>query len=288
MYDKKMKPLYWGDEARLKVNHNKNLPLLGKFKLFLCPQSLKLFYGAGNEDLEDIRSSSGYEELQGKKKNAKSQLFAINVIASYLKVFKNHVVEYIIANETNDKFAIFNRTKYKFRYVITVPAMWNASARDTMAQAAIEATIIKKADLDQLLIISEPEAAALYCEKRFNEYFDTLEGDLNGKNFIVCDAGGGTVDLVTFELTVKQEKDENGNSIKESMICQIGDGVGDTCGSTFLDLAFKNYLIQFYKEVGVNVDSTNINFEDVMHDFVKKHKVIDIIFCHEISINKTF
>ncbi|KAI8053576.1 hypothetical protein BDF21DRAFT_404027 [Thamnidium elegans] len=54
----------------------------------------------------------------------------------------------------------------RFQSVLTFPVMWTTSARETMAQAAIEATIIKKDERDDLLIDSEPEAAALFCEKK--------------------------------------------------------------------------------------------------------------------------
>ncbi|KAI7888899.1 uncharacterized protein EV154DRAFT_294507 [Mucor mucedo] len=264
-YDKKMKPKYWGEKARLQSNQHKDLNLLQNFKLFLCPESLENFYGK-NQDLEEMKEQGGFADIETPKKGNKNEVFVVQVIADYLKLFKKHVVEYIVTKEMNENFNVFTRAKllkkYKIRYVITVPAMWNASARNTMVQAAIEATMIKKDEIDQLLIISEPEAAALYCEKRFSTYF--RESDINDTNFIMCDAGGETVDSVIFNLKT--------NERNEPMLCQIDDGVGDMCGSKYLDVRFKNYICEFYKGVGVNIDKENVLLDDVMRTFVTKHK----------------
>ncbi|KAI7875539.1 uncharacterized protein EV154DRAFT_526595 [Mucor mucedo] len=269
MYDKKMKPKYWGEEARIQAKHHKNLNLLGNFKLFLCPESLENFYGHTN-DLEELKEQGGF----GDDEASKTEVHAVKVIASYLKLFKNHIIEHIVSKEMDESFSYFTRSKllkkYKMRYVITVPAMWNSSARDTMAQAAIEASIIKKNEINQLLIISEPEAAALFCEKRFTKYFKKVEETMDNTNFIVCDAGGGTVDLVTFNLQLN--KKDGDTPTTDPMICQIGDGIGDTCGSTYLDVRFKNYLFEFYKKFGVNIDRENVPLDDVMRDFVTNHK----------------
>ncbi|KAI7890071.1 uncharacterized protein EV154DRAFT_422635 [Mucor mucedo] len=172
-------------------------------------------------------------------------------------------------------FFFYNRSKllkkYKIRYVITVPVMWNSMDRDIMIQAAIEATINTKDEVDQLLEISGPEAAALFCEKRFTEYFNRVEETMDDMNFIVCDAGGSNVDLVTFNSQLN--KKDSDTSTTDPMICQIGDGIGDTCGSTYLDVRFKDYLADFYSKFGVNIDRENVPLDDVMRDFVANHKL---------------
>ncbi|KAI7891307.1 uncharacterized protein EV154DRAFT_602615 [Mucor mucedo] len=267
MYDKNMKPKYWGEEAKLQARRHQDLSLLGNFKLFLCPDSLEKFYGR-NDDIQKLKERVGFTEKQGPKKDVKKEIFAVQIIADYLKLFKNHIIEHIATKEMDDNFTHFTRArllkKYKMRYVITIPAMWNASARDTMAQAVVEAGMITRSELDRLLIISEAEAAALSCENKFTEYFNKEEGSIDGTNFIVCDAGGGTVDLVTFNLQYNEKK--------ESMISQIDDGIGDTCGSTYLDVRFKNYIFDFYRSFGIDIDRSNIQLDDIMQEFIKNQK----------------
>jgi hypothetical protein len=72
----------------------------------------------------------------------------------------------------------------KISYVITVPAIWKDSAKSLTRQAAVRAGIPEQ----RLELITEPEAAALYCATMCTEV-NLCDRDC----FLVCDAGGGTV-----------------------------------------------------------------------------------------------
>lgn len=73
-----------------------------------------------------------------------------------------------------------------------MPAIWNEKAKALMRQAIVEAGIINEDDpVHRLTLVSEPEAAALYCEKH-SASWDMKQGN----QFMVVDAGGGTVDLI--------------------------------------------------------------------------------------------
>lgn len=66
--------------------------------------------------------------------------------------------------------------------------MWTDAAKHATLQAA------KLAGLSPATLIKEPEAAALYT-------LHSLNFALNiGDAFVVCDAGGGTVDLISYEV----------------------------------------------------------------------------------------
>jgi hypothetical protein len=58
---------------------------------------------------------------------------------------------------SSDKITFVNRgkilKKYKFKYVITVSAMWNILARETMAPAAIKTIIIKGDELAKIIFL---------------------------------------------------------------------------------------------------------------------------------------
>ncbi|KAI7894682.1 uncharacterized protein EV154DRAFT_69463 [Mucor mucedo] len=253
-YDGDMNLKYWGEKARLESKRRKDLDLLGNFKLFLCPKSSENFYDR-TDNLEELKGQGGFVD----NRTPKNVLDVIKIIADYLNLFINHVIEAGLLK------------KYKIKYVMTVPAMWNSEARDSMACTAMAAGLVKKKDLDQLLIISEPEAAALFCMKRMTEYFKKEDEELNDTNFIVCDAGGGTAELVTFNLQLNKE--EGDTSSTEPTIRQIGDYIGDICGSTCLDVRFKNYLHEFYKSFGVDIDEENVPLDDVIQEFVKNYKL---------------
>lgn len=68
--------------------------------------------------------------------------------------------------------------------------------------------------------ISEPEAAANFTISAMaTKILDV------GDNFVVCDAGGGTVDLITYKITELTPL-----KIEESVV-----GSGGLCGSTYLN-----------------------------------------------------
>jgi molecular chaperone DnaK (HSP70) len=78
-----------------------------------------------------------------------------------------------------------------FHYVVTVPAIWNDKAKNDTREIAVSAGIPDS----NLVLITEPEAAALYCATAYRGLALAV-----GDQFMVCDVGGGTV--VTFLLTL--------------------------------------------------------------------------------------
>jgi hypothetical protein len=72
-------------------------------------------------------------------------------------------------------------------YLITVPAIWTQKAKDLTRQAAV------RAGINDLVFVTEPEAAALFCAT-ISQEVDLAVGD----RFLVCDAGGGTVVILLF------------------------------------------------------------------------------------------
>ncbi|KAG1473960.1 hypothetical protein G6F56_000646 [Rhizopus delemar] len=156
---------------------------------------------------------------------AENKKSAIDNISDYLKMIHDYVLE-----EVRRGFAK-NYSPESFRYSITVPAMWSDLAKFSMRRAAIKAGLVSAQDpQDRLLLISEPEAAALYCE-RMCEQVSLKKGD----TILMCDAGGGTVDLIVFE--VMNERLESNHRLKE-----VTKGIGESCGSVFLDENFKALL----------------------------------------------
>ncbi|PHH83603.1 hypothetical protein CDD82_6631 [Ophiocordyceps australis] len=121
---------------------------------------------------------------------------------------------------------VFNREERNIRYYLTVPAIWNDAGKAATRAAAIQAGFLRDENDNRLTLISEPEAAALFCSKT---------GLLNLKvhdAVLIVDCGGGTVDLIAYEV-----EDENPFTVAE---CTAGSG--DSCGSTALNRNFSNIL----------------------------------------------
>ena len=116
-------------------------------------------------------------------------------------------------------------TTTPIEYVLTVPAIWTDLAKSKTKLCAEQAGMGSAAELN---IIPEPEAAAVWAFHEMAPY--SLE---KGETFVVCDAGGGTVDLITYEIV----------ALRPSLrIVEVAKGEGGMCGSTILDRRFALFL----------------------------------------------
>ncbi|KAK6599734.1 hypothetical protein H4I95_08609 [Botrytis cinerea] len=119
--------------------------------------------------------------------------------------------------------AMRNQLQKNFR---RVPAIWNDAGKAATRAAAIQAGFLRDENDNRLTLITEPEAAALFCSKA---------GLLNLKihdAVLIVDCGGGTVDLIAYEV-----EEESPFTVSE---CTAGSG--DSCGSTALNRNFSNIL----------------------------------------------
>lgn len=98
------------------------------------------------------------------------------------------------------------------------------AAKNATLQAAERAGMGKE---HELKIISEPEAAAVYALK-----MTPPKGLQIGSNVVVCDAGGGTVDLIAYKVT----------SLYPLLVEESAVGTGGLCGSAFLDFRFEEHV----------------------------------------------
>jgi hypothetical protein len=116
-------------------------------------------------------------------------------------------------------------------YVLTVPAVWSDKARATTLEAAIAAGLGGKeyGEAGGLHLITEPEGAAEYALRSLRP--NTLkEGDC----FTVCDAGGGTVDLITYTIS----------SLQPLQLQEVAVGTGALCGAVYLDRRFDDFVVE--------------------------------------------
>ncbi|KAJ5542738.1 hypothetical protein N7461_008741 [Penicillium sp. DV-2018c] len=105
------------------------------------------------------------------------------------------------------------------QYILTVPAVWSDKGKDTTMRAALRAGVLP----NTLTLLSEPEAAAV-CAIRTIQPNSIARDDC----IIVCDAGGGTVDIDTYR--VKQTE--------PFRVEEATKGTGALCGSVMLDERF--------------------------------------------------
>ncbi|XXG97656.1 hypothetical protein Hte_003963 [Hypoxylon texense] len=143
-----------------------------------------------------------------------------DVVADYVASLFNYALAQI--REAYMKLRGEN-LKMKRKYVLTVPGFWSDSAKARIERA------VRKAGISPVDMITEPEAAALYTlhdmkDKRLK----------NGDAIVICDAGGGTVDLVSYAIT----------SLDPFLVKALTRPTGGPFGSIMLNKSFEQYIEQ--------------------------------------------
>ncbi|KZL77840.1 Hsp70 family chaperone [Colletotrichum tofieldiae] len=172
---------------------------------------------------KEIRDSSQIATIRDLVEKANKD--PVEVISEYLRHLWNHSIENITRSAGLKLVDLC-----KFHVVITLPAIWPDYAKARMRRAAENAGILEErwAGDTTLSFISEPEAAALATLRDLGKRPDIEVGD----HFVVCDAGGGTVDLISYEIV----------KISPLVVREAVKGNGALCGGVFLDEAFTNCL----------------------------------------------
>ncbi|KAK1250373.1 hypothetical protein MKX08_010376 [Trichoderma sp. CBMAI-0020] len=178
------------------------------------------------EDIPEYQRKS--EHLKTAMKSLKeSDTHVVDVISNYLRELWQYTISCIERAEGASIVEVST-----FKVVVTLPAIWPAYAQFRMKEAIKKAGILNIRGVfnTELEFISEPEAAALAALRDLSDRADIVPGD----HFVVCDAGGGTVDVITYTIVSKTPM-----RVKESV-----KGNGKLCGSTFVDERFRYLLRQ--------------------------------------------
>ncbi|KAF5617449.1 Hsp70 chaperone protein [Fusarium sp. NRRL 52700] len=118
---------------------------------------------------------------------------AVDVVANFLRELWGHAMDSIIR-----KFGDELVGQSRFHVVVTLPAIWPPYAQQRMKQAAKMSGILDKRLCGEttLHFVSEPEAAALATVEDLSKR-STIKHQ-KGDTLVICDAGGGTVDLISY------------------------------------------------------------------------------------------
>ncbi|XP_030581871.1 heat shock 70 kDa protein 12A-like [Archocentrus centrarchus] len=201
-----------------------------------------------------------------KAANGKS-MNALKVFTEALRFLKEDALKTINA-KTEKEFIASD-----FIWVLTVPAIWDPSAKQFMREAAAQAGIVTEGTNHNLIIALEPEAAAVWCKKLPAKGFITENhgrGALDqspGTQYMVVDCGGGTIDITVHEVL-------DGGALKE-----LHKASGNDLGGQSVDRKFKEFLREIFCD-GV-WDEYERNYpsevQRIMNDFMYFKQVDDDI-----------
>ncbi|KAM5357311.1 hypothetical protein ACJZ2D_016397 [Fusarium nematophilum] len=176
-------------------------------------------------------------------RDARRQLLArhetpVSVVGKFLRKIWEHALQELRTKMTVDGLP--------FKVAITVPAIWPPYAEKAMREAAKIAGILDERDIGEttLELVQEPEAAGLSIlhERKNSPEIQT------GESFVVCDAGGGTVDVISYIIT----------SIAPYQVKECVNGDGRLAGATLIDEAFEKHI----------ATKTNLRISELgLHDY---------------------
>ena len=143
------------------------------------------------------------------------------VIADYLSCLGAEALQ-ILAQRVGPDWA----KDFELKYVLTVPAIWNERATQRTRRAFQDAMNIR--DTRNITVISEPEAAAI-CE--LQQATDRIVSE--GEGVMILDAGGGTVDLISYVI----------RQLHPLIVDEAAAGSGDVCGGATVTSRFETWLV---------------------------------------------
>jgi len=152
----------------------------------------------------------------------------VDIIADFLTKVKEHTIKHLHEVYRQEVWS-----KLPITLVVTVPAVWSDAAKDSTLGAVRLAGFDTSSfpQLKRTVLATEPEAAAIYTIKTMRGTAQDQDLKL-GDSFIICDMGGGTVDLVAYRVA----------ELDPTVVEEATVGTGDQCGGSFIDRAFLRWL----------------------------------------------
>ncbi|KAJ6558127.1 hypothetical protein B0H19DRAFT_129158 [Mycena capillaripes] len=117
------------------------------------------------------------------------------IFADHLRYIKDQVKAYITSTygSGGNIWDVLSPTMY---VILTTPNGWEGSQQSRMRQAAIDAGLVDNAGGRRVRFVTEAEAAVLYAADS-GSVGDWL---VDGGHLILCDCGGGTVDITGYKI----------------------------------------------------------------------------------------
>ncbi|KAL4901109.1 hypothetical protein BDW74DRAFT_88294 [Aspergillus multicolor] len=181
----------------------------------------------------------------------------VDVVSDYFTEIFEHILKTIGKNITEAALAI---TPLEFWF--TVPAIWSDRAQSATRNAARRAGFAGSLfrPLDKVFLITEPEAAAIAVLKKYSK--NAMGGSVKaGDGVLVCDCGGGTVDITTYLV----------NSIEPLSFEELCTGIGGKCGSTAVD---RNFYKLMSERFGEAFDKLPMKRKGPGGEFMKKFETL--------------
>ncbi|KAG8955792.1 hypothetical protein FRC03_011055 [Tulasnella sp. 419] len=183
---------------------------------------------------------------------------AVDVIGDYIghvaSLARKHFLENMIGSAV-----IWNEVKNRIQYVLSHPNGWAMSQHDSLRKAAIIGGLVPDTAEGRARIhfVSEGEASFHWCLAEGLSRNDLKKGN----RYIVVDAGGGTIDVSSFEVV----------STGPLQLKEVAVSSSRLAGSVYVNQAFERYVEEKLVDGGsIYADTENI--KQMVQEFEKRSK----------------
>jgi hypothetical protein len=187
------------------------------FKLLLDTNAMATEFD--NPHLQKMQNKEGNGLLRTPRDKT-----AQDVASDYLTFVYKHVVAKLAKTYTREVVKVT-----PIHYWFTHPAVWTDQANDATRTAAETAGFTSRS-IDELFMITEPEAAAMSILS------ESIEKGAHvykvGMNVLIADLGGGTIDVQVLKIISL-------DPLKTEEACE---GSGGKSGSTYIDFGLHEYM----------------------------------------------
>ncbi|XP_005817149.2 heat shock 70 kDa protein 12A-like [Xiphophorus maculatus] len=165
------------------------------------------------------------------------EMTALKVFSESLRFLKDDALKTINSKAPGQNFIASD-----FTWVLTVPAIWDESAKQFMREAATQAEIVTEGTEDKLMIALEPEAALVWCKTLLSDGFITQNHNsvsldqTPGAQTIIVDCGGGTIDITVHKI------------LKRGALKELHRASGNNLGGKTVDRKFKEFLREIFTD----------------------------------------
>ena len=159
------------------------------------------------------------------------------IITKILKEVSKKAIEQI--HRKHDQ----NINREDIKWVVTIPAIWEEKSKKIMINASRSAGLINNNTDLSLFLALEPEVAGIYYNSA-NISFNAKNIN-EGKPYIICDIGGGTVDICTHRKT-------NISNNRAELIEEYPPIGGDYGGNLINEEFIKRLIVEIFGEEKIN------------------------------------
>lgn len=187
--------------------------------------------------------------------------------ADFIGAMYKHALSVAESSVVRDYFQMCEK-----EFVLSVPAVWSDKAKDLTLKVGFACSVhlyishranacqhqaAKKAGIHPVTLIKEPEAAALHILTTHDHSIKA------GDSFMICDAGGGTVDLITYEV----------KNIQPLELAELVPGIGGMVGSLGLNELFEEAVQRLVGEDQFESLKGTIGWAKALNEFDKTIKI---------------